>query len=106
MFPADQQTLRRMKLAFHSITGFPNVVGAIDSSYIAVKTPSLYEEVFVNRNIGVHSINIQAVCNPDMQIINLVAKWPGSMHDSFIWRSSSLHTVFERNDIKGWLLGE
>jgi len=104
-FSVDQQALRRTKLAFHSIAGFPNVVGAIDCSHIAVKTPSEHEEAFVNRK-GIHTINIQAVCDPDMKITNIVAKWPGSTHDSFIWRSSGLHTVFERNDVNGWLLGE
>ena len=104
-FPLDQPTLREIKLGFHSIAGFRNVVGAIDCSHIAVKTPSVHEEVFVNRK-GIHTINIQAVCDPDMKILNLVAKWPGSTHDSFIWRSSGLHMIFERNAINGWLLGE
>ena len=81
-FPVDQQTLRRTKLAFHGIAGFPNVVGAIDCSHIAVKTPSEHEEAFVNRK-GIHTINIQAVCDADMRISNLVAKWPGSTPVSY-----------------------
>ena len=104
-FPVEQQTLRRTKIDFNSIAGFSNVVEAIDCTHIAVKTPSEHEEAFVNRK-GIHTINVQAVCDPDMKITNIVAKWPGSTHDSFIWCSSGLYTVFERNDINGWLLGE
>ena len=104
-FPVDQQTLRATKLAFHSIAGFPNVVGAIDCSHIAIKSPTQHEEVYVNRK-GIHTVNVQTVCDAQMKILNLVAKWPGSTHDSFIWRSSGLHTIFERNDINGWLLGQ
>ena len=56
---------------------------------------------------GVHTINIQAVCDTDMKFLNVVAKWPGSSHDAFVWRSSSLHGMFERGDVPaGWLLGK
>ena len=104
-FPTDPQAVIANKLSFHSVAGFPNVLGAIDCSHIAIKAPSAHEEAFVNRK-GVHTINIQAVCDNDMRITNLVSKWPGSTHDSFIWCSSGLRRLFEDGQIKdGWLLG-
>ena len=47
------------------------------------------------------------MCDSDMKVINLVAKWPGSTHDAFIWRSSGLCTMFERGDVQdSWLIGK
>jgi len=105
-FPTDRPTILRQKLAFNAVAGFPNVVGAIDGTHIAIKSPSINEEAFVNRK-GVHTINVQAVCDSEMKITNLVAKWPGSTHDSFIWRTSGLYTAFQRGDVQdSWLIGE
>jgi len=105
-FPTDQPTLRANKQAFHSIANFPNVIGAIDGTHIAIKAPSANEEAYVNRK-GVHTINVQAVCDAEMKLTNIVAKWPGSSHDSFIWRSSSLHEMMELGHVQGgWLLGK
>ena len=84
-FPTDQPTLLNNKLAFHRVAGFPNAIAAIDCTHIAIKAPSWNEEAFVNRK-GVHTINVQAACDADMK--NIVAKWPGSTHDSFVWRNS------------------
>jgi len=72
-FPTDQPTVVANKLSFHAAAGFPNVLGAIDGTHIAIKAPSNHEEAFVNRK-GVHTINVQAVCDNDMRILNLVAK--------------------------------
>jgi len=103
-FPTDQQKIIANKLSFHSVAGFPNVLGAIDCTHVAIKAPSSHEEAFVNRK-GIHTVNIQAVCDNDMRITNLVAKWPGSSHDSYIWRSSALRQLFEDGQMKdGWLL--
>jgi len=105
-FPTDQQSIINNKLSFHSVARFPNVIGAIDCTHIAIKAPSEHEETFVNRK-GVHTINVQAVCDNDLRITNLVAKWPGSSHDSFIWRTSGLRRQFEDGHVRdGCLLGE
>ena len=82
-FPTDQPTLRATKQSFYAIANFPNVVGAIDCTHVQIRAPSTNEEAYVNRK-GHHTINVQAVCDADMKILNVVAKWPGSSHDSFV----------------------
>ncbi|XP_064858623.1 uncharacterized protein LOC135561231 [Oncorhynchus nerka] len=37
------------------------------------------------------SIGLQMVCNADCVISNVVAKWPGSVHDSRIFRASEIY---------------
>ena len=104
-FPLNQQAITNNKQAFSAIAGFPNVIGAIDCMHIPIKSPQENEDAFVNRK-GIHTINVQAVCDANMRLLDVVAKWPGGTHDSFIWRSSSLHQLFEDGYIQGgWLLG-
>ena len=38
---------------------------------------------------------IQMVCGPDFRISKIVAKWPGSVHDSRIFKESLLCREFE-----------
>ena len=50
---------------FAAIAGFPRVIGAIDGTHIAIKSPPANREaVYVNRK-GFHSINVQVgrLCN-------------------------------------------
>jgi hypothetical protein len=35
-----------------------------------------------------------------------VAKYPGRVHDSFIWNNCGLKLYFNNNNINGWLLGD
>ena len=105
-FPTSQQEITANKLAFYNLAGFPNVIGAVDGTHVRIKSPSQHEDVYVNRK-GAHTINVQAVCDADLKVINLVAKYPGSAHDAFIWRNSSLHYMLSNGHVQGgWLLGE
>jgi len=105
-FPTDQRTVVANKLAFNAVANFPNVLGAIDGTHVAIKAPSCSEDAYVNRK-GVHTINVQAVCDMDMMFLDVCVKWPGSTHDAFIWRNSSLHSVFEQGYMPdGWLVGK
>ena len=48
-FLTDQQTLAGNKMRFHAVAGFPNIIGAIDCTHVAIKSPSTNEETYVNR---------------------------------------------------------
>ncbi|XP_064862500.1 putative nuclease HARBI1 isoform X2 [Oncorhynchus nerka] len=61
--------------------------------------------IFVNRK-SFHSINVQMVCNADCVISNVVAKWPGSVHDSRIFRASEIYQCLSQGEFSGVLLGD
>uniref|UniRef100_A0AAY5KER0 DDE Tnp4 domain-containing protein n=1 Tax=Esox lucius TaxID=8010 RepID=A0AAY5KER0_ESOLU len=75
---------------FYKIAAFPNVIGALDCTQIHIKRPSgAHEGDCVNRK-SFHSINVQMICDAACIITNVEAKWPGSIHDSRVFRSSTI----------------
>eukprot|EP00064_Thunnus_orientalis_P019837 superscaffoldBa00005148_g19967 len=46
------------------------------------------------------------VCDGSCLISNIEAKWPGSVHDSRIFRTSSLSQRFAQGELNGVLLGD
>lgn len=51
-------------------------------------------EVYRNRK-GYFSINTQVVINAKLEIIDIIAHWPGSAHDSTIFDHSRIKTLLE-----------
>ena len=104
--PRNNDEKEATKSKFYGAANFPGVLGCIDGSHIPIIAPSVDEPMYVNRK-KFHSINIQAVCDADAVFLDVVAKHPGSFHDSFILQSSGLHDRFERGEFgDGWLLGD
>ncbi|XP_064876743.1 putative nuclease HARBI1 [Oncorhynchus nerka] len=76
------------------------------TAHTRIKAPSgAHEADFVNRK-SFHSINVQMVCNADCVISNVVAKWPGSVHDSRIFRASEIYQCLSQGEFSGVLLGD
>lgn len=63
-------------------------------------------EVFRNRK-GFFSINVQAVCNSNLEFQDIVARWPGSTHDATIFDANRLHARFVQGEMQDrFLLGD
>lgn len=93
-FPLTNEGIQRSKTEFYQKASFPNVIGAIDCTHVRIQSPGGVDaEVFRNRK-GYFSINVQAICNARMEIIDLVARWPGSAHDATIFNSSTKKADF------------
>ncbi|KAL2086050.1 hypothetical protein ACEWY4_017109 [Coilia grayii] len=76
-FPYNIVNQANIKAQFAAIAGFPNVIGAIDCTHVAIKVPSEGEYAYVNRK-HFHSINVQIICDAQMRLTNIVARWPGA----------------------------
>uniref|UniRef100_A0A9J8AW41 Putative nuclease HARBI1 n=1 Tax=Cyprinus carpio carpio TaxID=630221 RepID=A0A9J8AW41_CYPCA len=105
-FPYTVREQAEIKTQFAAMSGFPNVIGAIDCTHVAIRAPSENEFAYVNRK-HVHSINVQIICDSNMTLTNIVARWPGSTHDSFILTHSSVGNRLNAGAVRdGWLLGD
>lgn len=52
-------------------------------------------EIFRNRK-HYFSLNVQAICNAELEFIDIVARWPGSTHDSHIFNNCYTRAMFEQ----------
>ena len=97
--------LHTNKIGFHGIAGFPNVIGAVDCTHIRIQKPKENEFQYVNRK-NFHSLNVQTVCDAKYSFLNVEVNWPGSCHDSFILRQSTVWRHMEESQFHGFVLGE
>jgi hypothetical protein len=83
-------------------------VDAIDCTHIKIPSPGGENaELFRNRK-GYFSINVQAVWGPNLDILNIVARWPGSIQYMVPEYSTivAYSAQFEHGDIQSILLGD
>lgn len=83
--------MNAIKAAFEE-GGFPGVVGLIDGTHISIRAPMEEPEAYINRK-KFHSINVQVICDENMVFTNVLAGWPGSVHDSRVLRNSTVYNT-------------
>jgi len=74
---------------FKLVAGFPGVIGAIDGCHIEIKAPDDVQADYIDKN-NRHSINLLAVCDINKTFTYIGAGFPGSAHDSRVYRCSTL----------------
>ncbi|XP_029973035.1 putative nuclease HARBI1 isoform X2 [Salarias fasciatus] len=105
-FPYENHRQAEIKQGFHAVAGFPNIIGAIGCTHIAIKAPSHNECSYINSE-GYHSINTQIICDSTMSLLNVVARWPGGTPDSSILQNSSVGVQLQAGAVEdGWLIGD
>nr|CAI5853321.1 unnamed protein product [Callosobruchus analis] len=91
--PSTEEAISATHVHFYNIARLPRIVGSLDCTHIRISSPGTDNaEVFRNRK-GYFSINVQTVSSADLQIMDLVARWPGSTHDQIIFDNSR---IFQR----------
>ena len=102
-----EEKMNENKQEFHAVSGFPGAIGAVDGTHVPLDCSRLApnEHIYVNRK-GIHSINVQLICDPRYNILNVVARWAGSTHDSRILENSLVSQMYERGELSGTLLGD
>ncbi|RVE41269.1 hypothetical protein evm_014081 [Chilo suppressalis] len=106
-FPQTPAQRNANKLRFYNKFGFPGVIGCIDGTHVAIVRPNEHEDRYYCRK-NYHSLNVQLICNADMDIISVDASHPGSNHDSFIWNNHPLKIHLNNLSTTEalWLLGD
>ena len=51
-------------------------------------------------------ILLQVVCDANLHFTNLLAKYAGAAHDSYVCRMSELYELFEKKQLQGLILGD
>jgi hypothetical protein len=104
--PRTQAQLDANRQFFYQIAGFRGVAGVIDGTHIPIQSPGgPRAEIYRNRKTY-FSLNVQIVGGPQLEILDIVVRWPGSTHDSRIFENSSVKLQFQRRQIPGLLLGD
>uniref|UniRef100_UPI0037E7C3B6 putative nuclease HARBI1 n=1 Tax=Semicossyphus pulcher TaxID=241346 RepID=UPI0037E7C3B6 len=74
---------------FHAMAGIPRVIGVVDGTLIPIHNPSLVDPCWIGRK-HYAAINTQVAVDHDGLITDIVARWPGGTHDSFVWANSAV----------------
>lgn len=97
--PKTTEEITTAKASFYNMIqphGIPNVIGLIDCTHVKIITPGEREaERFRNRK-SYFSINTQVICDYNLKFLDVVARWPGSVHDAYIFDMSLVKARFLR----------
>lgn len=93
----EAEVMEKVNL-FSTRYDFPQCLGAVDGTHVEIKQPSDNATDYINRKSR-FTINVQACCDCDCLFMDVVVKWPGSVHDARVFTNSSLNTKFKNGDI-------
>ncbi|XP_030761569.1 putative nuclease HARBI1 [Sitophilus oryzae] len=93
--PRTEAEVTNVRKGFFNIAKLPRCVGALDCTHVKIQSPGgIDAESYRNRK-GFFSDNVQAICSSDLKFQDIVCRWPGSAHDSNIFRNSRVRNDFE-----------
>lgn len=89
---------------FYELAKFPRVIGAIDCTLVKISSPGGDEAEAYRTKKQFFAIKVQTVCDSDLNIRNIVARWPGSTDDQTIFDNSNLKRNFEEERFGNYML--
>ncbi|XP_067648031.1 putative nuclease HARBI1 [Eurosta solidaginis] len=81
-FPQSEYEKEGIAKNFEAISGFPNVLGCIDGTYISIRAPKLkIRSTYINRHYTI-SVTMQGICDANLKFLDVFTGVPSRVHDS------------------------
>lgn len=96
--PTTEAEVSEKTTAFLELFQFPQCIGAVGGTHIDIKQPSENASDFINRKSR-FSLNVQACCDAKCLFMDVVVKWPGSVHDARVFTNSTLNSNLKNGHV-------
>ena len=110
--PTTNDEIEQNRREFFNVAGMPGIIGAVDGTLIRIQEVggAMNKTMFFCRK-QYYAINTQIVCDANAKVLDIVARWPGSIHDQTVFSHPRIHRRFAngefvRNARQAILLGD
>ncbi|KAF0701755.1 putative nuclease HARBI1, partial [Aphis craccivora] len=105
--PSNANAISDLQNRFYFKAKFPRCIGAIDCTHIKISSPGGEDAENYRNRKNFFSINVQTISDDKLMIRDIVARWPGSSHDSTIFFNSSIFRRLESKEFgNGLIVGD
>lgn len=95
-FPRTEEEVELKKDRFVNDHGLRGVLALVDGTQIRISgVPLNVKRLYIKKGGRYTTVNTQFVIDSDMAILNVNARYPGSTHDTHIWKNSKVFTSLE-----------
>ena len=98
VLPKRKEEVEERARNFYYRYGFPQCIGAADGAHIKIKRPVDNPTDYVNRK-GDFTLNCQETVGCNYCFIDVLIKWPGSVHNAWMFGNSALNGMFRDGTI-------
>ena len=110
--PTTDDEMDQTKQDFFRVAGMPAIIGAIDGTLVKIQeVGGIQNKTDFYCRKQFYALNVQIVCDANALIQDIVARWPGSIHDETVFLNSEifarfLNGEFRTNGRESLLLGD
>ncbi|KAM7303550.1 putative nuclease HARBI1 isoform X2 [Ixodes scapularis] len=88
---------------FRLLGRIPGVIGCVDGTMVSIVGPSKNDPTVTKAAYWCrkyfYALNVMVVCDADCRIMCIDPRYPGSVHDSFMWQFSWLRNQLEQGQL-------